>query len=353
MEWKEQSEKDLLLQSPFLARLLLSLPLVETTRILTMGTDGRKILYNPEFANSLTIPEATGVRLHELLHVMLGHHVRRDNRSPQLWNVATDFEVNQIVIDLNYTLPEQRLYDPQYKDMCAEQIYDELKDTDDGKMMQALDQLIDGVEGDDNDPEIKALREAAKQEFEKRAASDLWGDLPGSVKQRLDKMLTPKKTLAEQIVPYLTQLKAVGDETWAPPSRRCSVLPSEEFVPTGNVTVCVDTSGSMERAQIEEILQLIMGTMEIATVNIVFADTDVQEVCEDISELPEEIPGGGGTSFIAALEKAEEMNSDVIVYCTDGYGEFPSVAPNASVLWLYVGTSADDAPFGTTVRVEL
>lgn len=39
--------------------------------------------------------------LHETLHLLLRHHDRRHNRQPQLWNIAADFVINEVVDKLS------------------------------------------------------------------------------------------------------------------------------------------------------------------------------------------------------------------------------------------------------------
>jgi len=35
--------------------------------------------------------------LHELLHIKLNHHLRKENRNNELWNIATDIEIHNII----------------------------------------------------------------------------------------------------------------------------------------------------------------------------------------------------------------------------------------------------------------
>jgi predicted metal-dependent peptidase len=79
------------------------------------------------------------VLAHEALHVITGTHGRRGNRDPFLWNIATDLEVNWVLIDdmklkpANFTgyVNEQTdlspLYNAKYKHVYAEKIYEEIQ----------------------------------------------------------------------------------------------------------------------------------------------------------------------------------------------------------------------------------
>jgi predicted metal-dependent peptidase len=89
----------------------------------TMATDGTRIVYNPGFVDQLTPAELEGTLAHEVLHCALGHHCRRGNRDPRLWNEAADLAINPILIKNGFTLPAGALMDPAFTDLSAEEIY--------------------------------------------------------------------------------------------------------------------------------------------------------------------------------------------------------------------------------------
>ena len=92
----------------------------------TMATDGRRLVYNPEFVAQLTPAELEGVIAHEVMHVALAHHCRRGDRELQLWNEAADYAVNPILLDNGITLPADLLIDPAFRNLSAEEIYSRL-----------------------------------------------------------------------------------------------------------------------------------------------------------------------------------------------------------------------------------
>ena len=47
---------------------------------------------------------------------------------------------------------------------------------------------------------------------------------------------------------------------------------------------------------------------------------------------------------------AKTKRPDVLIYATDLYGEFPSVAPNYPVIWAVVGPCRE-VPFGDIVEI--
>jgi hypothetical protein len=60
------------------------------------------------------------------MHVALAHHCRRGERDAQLWNQATDYAVNPILINNGISLPNDALIDPAFYDLGAEEIYGRL-----------------------------------------------------------------------------------------------------------------------------------------------------------------------------------------------------------------------------------
>jgi predicted metal-dependent peptidase len=112
----------LLLGQPFFGTLSLRLKLVRGN-LPTMATDGARIVYNPAFVDHLSPAELEGTLAHEVMHCALGHQCRRVGRDPELWNRATDFAINPILIANGLTLPAGALNDPAFNNLSAEEIY--------------------------------------------------------------------------------------------------------------------------------------------------------------------------------------------------------------------------------------
>ena len=109
-------------RAPGYAAIIFGLPFVETHRTQTMATDGKCIYFNRTFVQNSTDDELLAVLFHEGLHVSLGHHLRRGNIDPRLWNMAADYAINIIVQQARLSLPNGALLDQKYRGMTAEQI---------------------------------------------------------------------------------------------------------------------------------------------------------------------------------------------------------------------------------------
>jgi predicted metal-dependent peptidase len=109
-------------RAPGYAAIVFGLPFVETHRTQTMATDGKCIYFNRTFVQNSTDDELLAVLFHEGLHVSLGHHLRRGNIDPRLWNMAADYAINLIVREARLSLPDGALLDQKYRGLTAEQI---------------------------------------------------------------------------------------------------------------------------------------------------------------------------------------------------------------------------------------
>ena len=123
----------------------------------TMATDGTHIFWCESFVNESSHEELEFVLMHEALHCTWAHHLRRNDRNPELWNIATDYAING---ELNrsgaisyWKMPKDALYDSKYDGKTADEIYAILlqeKDQKDQENGQADDSSGDG-DSDDQD----------------------------------------------------------------------------------------------------------------------------------------------------------------------------------------------------------
>jgi len=88
-------------ENPFFASILLNFDITQTqdgTKVPTMGvTKYGKLYWNEEFVEQLNQEELRYVLCHEVLHIAKGDLFRRGHRNPELWNVAADLVINDIL----------------------------------------------------------------------------------------------------------------------------------------------------------------------------------------------------------------------------------------------------------------
>lgn len=129
-----------------MASMLLHLDLVEVNdpRCSTMATDGKRIIFNSAFVAEISEEELRGVLLHEALHVVYEHPIRRGSRHSAVWNISCDYAINGfLVYEMGVSLPDGGLLSREYHGQSAEVIYRKLINDEDS-LQSAIDQMEEG-----------------------------------------------------------------------------------------------------------------------------------------------------------------------------------------------------------------
>lgn len=379
----------LLLRHSFFGNLATRLQLVNADEWCgTAATDGLKFYYNSRFIMMLKPKEVEFLVGHEVLHVVYDHMGRRNERDPQIWNIADDYAVNadlkkHQVGQFITTVP--CLYDKKYEGKAAEEIYDDLmknvqKISIDDLLDQMLDDHMDGDEGEgdedgDGDKEGKArgkrpkmsdeekerVRQEVKQAILNAAQSAEAGSLPAGVARMIKQFTNPVMPWRELIQTNLTSAIRT-DYSWMRPSRRGwhmdavmpGMTPGEEI----DVDVAIDMSGSISTKQAQSFLGEIAGMMESFDgykVHVFCFDTEIYNPQDFTSENMDTVDGyepqgGGGTDFMAIFDYLKEQGrvpKRLIVF-TDGYPCGSWGDPDyCDTTWIIHGDPEPNPPFGT------
>jgi predicted metal-dependent peptidase len=128
-----------------------------------------------------------------------------------------------------------------------------------------------------------------------------------------------------------------------------------------NVLVAVDTSGSIDEDELTRFiseLAAITSAYHVINVILYFVDADIYGPYELEKGIELSTPeGGGGTDFsvffATVVDQSDHAELDVIVYFTDGYGEFPEGDPAVETLWVVTsgGLESEQFPFGQVARL--
>ena len=115
---KNQSAK-LLLMNPRAFRQLAMIPIEESKKLRTFATDGKTIFVNVSYAKGLSDKVIRGILIHELLHILGKHGLRRGDFHQRLWNAACDYVINGWIMQSNrygkdFTLPTDALLSERY-----------------------------------------------------------------------------------------------------------------------------------------------------------------------------------------------------------------------------------------------
>lgn len=392
----------LIIDKPFLGALVLRLPLVEASPqwCPTTGTDARSFYYNPAYIDSLSFEQTKFILAHEALHCALSHFARREHRDKRRWDLACDLAINPLLVTEGLVPPPEAFILEHFKDMTAEEIYPCLQENADQEPMdqhlyddqtdkshgggrqgggqsdqgQSQDEEGGGSHGE-TDPQAHGApqppplsapeRESLHKQWQQRLASAAQqaiqaGKLGGSMARLVDHLLQPQLPWRMLLAHYMTRA-ARNDYSFAHPSRRegTAILPGLRSQHI-ELVVALDTSGSISDEEMREFVSEVNAIKGQVGARITLHACDERlapqgpwtfEPWEEI-ELPGHWHGGGGTKFSPVFEWAEgqDRRPDLLLYFTDGKGEFPKREPSYPVLWLVKGR--EKVPWGQRIQLN-
>ena len=349
----------------------------------TAATDGKKIIVNENFLTSLKSSEQNALLLHEVLHMALLHVTRRGQRDGYVWNIAADIVVNDLIIrNTKFKLPQGAIIEKKYKDKSVEHIYEDLLKKNKYKKIKFESSMIDILdkqqEGEDQDASDKKLTEAEIEEVESFWRDKLevlknsdqfdsknndQGSIPGGMGIEIESILEPEVDWRHALWKYVGKTPADFDDL----DRRFFYrgLYLEGLLTEGlEVSVCIDTSGSVSDTFLEQFLAELKGILRSyphVKCDLFYGDTELfgPYPIQTIDETPKAM-GRGGTSFRPFFKYLQNNQNNLMgahkvsIYFTDGYGDFPSKEPEDPIMWLVCkdGLESKEFPFGEVVRIS-
>ena len=376
----------LLLRHSFFGNLATRLQLINADEWCgTAATDGQKFYYNSRFIMMLKPKEVEFLVAHEVLHVVYDHMGRRDNRDPQIWNIADDYAVNA---DLKrhkvgqFITSVPCLYEQKYDGKAAEAIYDDLmKNAQKISIEDLVDQMIDDHMDSDGDgegdqegegnkkgkrpsmspEERERVRQEVKQAIINAASSAEAGSLPLGVERLIKQHTNPVMPWRDLIQTNLTSAIRT-DYSWMRPSRRGwhmdAIMPGMNPGEEIDVVIAIDMSGSISNSQAQAFLGEIGGMMNSFDgykVHVFCFDTETYNPKDFSSEnmdlIDEYEPmGGGGTDFDCIFKYLKDVGNvpNRLIVFTDGYpfGSWGD-ADYCDTTWIIHGDKNPNPPFGT------
>lgn len=408
--------KSILFAWPFIGSIALRMDIVPVRdfRVRTACTDGSTVYFDISFLKTLSADEQKFVLAHEVWHAVLMHMTRKQSRDAGLFNIATDKEVNQLLVNDGFKGPKWVLMpDDNERGKCAEEIYEMLKKKKAKSSKKSgnedSDSEADGTGGTQFDKHVydnEQIPEVDDDGNLKTGISDEWGDvgvdkdfhprvskdfadrmreaiiaeaqrceksrgeLPSAVKALVSKILEPEVRWEEMLAQFVTQCCNGSKKSWLPPNRRHvynDVYVQSRRSEKIKIAVGIDTSGSTmaDRGKfLGELCGLVrtFGAYDItliecdAEVGSVKTYTEDDELENDIMSEKYEMTGGGGTSMTPIFDYIRDHQLDVDCVCimTDGYIEdIPTNPLGLPVIWLVTGDgSMDFCSWGTKVQFK-
>ena len=119
-------KRKMLVKYPFFGSVVANVEYKENKDILSAGTDGETIYYNPEYLEGLSVDEQTFIFTHEVCHIAFNHILRSEGKEPELWNTATDGVINQFLKRDGLKIPKGGVDMAEAINYDAEQLYEKL-----------------------------------------------------------------------------------------------------------------------------------------------------------------------------------------------------------------------------------
>jgi len=151
-----RARSSLVLEHPFFGSIALRMELACDAECRDLWADGRTLACNPVYAANVSEKTLVSAVAHEVLHIALGHHVRRGERDETLWNKACDYAVNCILVESGFPLPDGAPYRKEYTEKSVDDIYKYLAAFHDDSSHSASTRNTEGEETSSVDGEGSA-----------------------------------------------------------------------------------------------------------------------------------------------------------------------------------------------------
>jgi predicted metal-dependent peptidase len=356
-------------KSAFFATLLLHTDVQPSNEVSLAATDGDRVYLNPRAAAGLSAAELDALLLHEVLHAALSHVQRRGPREKKRWNRAADLIVNGMVEHAGLLLQEGAARDGHLETLSVEEVYAALdaeqEEDGRGEAGAGAGDLLDGPPSDappGSGPAQKPadLTRRWKGTLEQaRAAESLSGKGvdPLGLHRELARLAPARLDWRSQLWRFLARTPtdfSGFDRRFIGRGLYLEALDDDSL----HALIAVDTSGSVDDEAVKALVaevQGVLGAYPHVRAELYYADTEAYGPFSLTagSEIPP-AQGGGGTDFRPVFGKVADHEPDLLVYLTDGYGDFPEQPPRIPTLWVVPPGGLEDEgfPFGEVLRLE-
>ncbi len=363
----------------------------------------KKIFVNPDICGKFDDKSFMGLIMHELLHIVFMTSSRRGGRDPDLWNIASDYVINLIVVDeMGYEIPEGGCYEKRFLNMSAEAVYDILEQESksqksqksagkgkQGKGSKTGAQNGKTEQGDSSPAEGNGqyvpgngskgfdlhlpFPLGAEQDVKDivSTAKAIWDSLPdkgrgtigGTLTDYLKHLLKPQVPWEREFHKYAGMTIGKDDYSLSPPHKRYLmdelIVPALRSYQLGKVVVAIDSSGSISLKALQAFASEVakMATL-VEDITIIVADAQIQQVVKtrDVPDFIKElkIHGRGGTDHRPVFEEIQKqrMEPELFIGLTDGDTYYPEKKPHYPVMWCLTGERTD-TPWGKRVFINV
>jgi predicted metal-dependent peptidase len=353
----DKAKAKLMLEHPYFGTLASSLKLEESYDIKTFESNGEMLTYNRDYFDDLDIEEIEFTLANGAMHSVLKHQSRMGGRYIKLWQLATDFTINSMLVKNGLPLPYQANFQDRFENMYSEEIYEIIYSE------SSEDELSnDEVFNENIKSEEQTIKDSDSQDdfFEQLFVKmKNQGTLPKDLEYIVPKYFSNRVDWRDLLYRYISSY-AKSSFSFMPPNKK--YLYQGIYLPslTSNllrIVIAIDTSGSID----DSMLKIFLGEVESITqqypnyeIDIITADSKIQshKVFLSGEQLEYKITGRGGTDFTVAFDYIDNYIDypTILLYFTDGYGTFPTNQPPYDVAWIM--PKEVEVPFGDIIVLD-
>ncbi len=352
-----QAKTKLMLEHPYFGQIASLLKFSSNSDIESFTSDGDSFEYNDEYLSKLNEKELEFTLANSAMHYALSHKNRINQREDWLWQKATDYAINSMLVKNDMFAPQKINLNKRFDGMYAEEIY------------AILESEVDEKEYEEQQKREKKLKQKANLSEKENIDEDFLnqvnqkikaqGELPKDFKRLFPELFIDTIDWRSMLHRYLN-LHAKEDYQFFPPNKKYIhqgfALPSlkSELL---KIVIAIDSSGSIDTDLLATFFghfQSIIESFKSYEIDLIECDAKIQnhKVFYPGDMIEYKTVGGGGTDFRPVFEYVQEHIHDakIVIYFTDGLGSFPKNAPYIDTLW--VMREKREVPFGEVLILD-
>ena len=404
----------MLLKEPFYAHFLSGVVRKVTNEVPTAAVGVRSgkinLFVNEDFflKELKTTSQRVAVIKHETLHIIFKHLFRLGlkNYNLKIFNIAADIIVNQFIG--NWDLPKNAITLNTFPDLdleanqTVEWYYDKLfklneenkkKQKNNSDSSQNETQSSETNTSSSAPVSAKNLKKILSNQIKSPSDHSLWGkessSLKDAIETEIDRMLVQAKDRVSSkefgnIPAGISSLISIAINKRKPKinwkralhifstssrrtriyhsmkriSKRYGTRPGIKIKRFQKMAVAVDTSGSIPlKAYNLFFTEIYAIWKQGAEIEIIECDAAVNNTYQYRGKTPNQISGGGGTSFNPVFKYLKENRFekyDGCIYLTDGYASEPTIKPPCKLFWVITpdGDLGKHLKYGKAVKIN-
>lgn len=261
-------------------------------------------------------------------------------------NKSIDYYNKEVTDFLEYIKDDNQMGDEEYLEKLMEMLENM------GSGGNDHSDMLSGDTGGDIVSEVlmREIRAAAKS-----SQRDSAGNIPGEVQKILENNSKSKVNWKKQLQNIVSSVRSFSQiATRMKRNRRYGLAyPGYRRDTSLHILACLDISGSCIDKSDNFIAELVKMHESGADITVAVGDTRITSVFKFDPKKPIDVTGGGGTEYQPFIDKACELNPDLLIILGD-MGVFGEnlTKPKCPVVWAITGRHERPANYGKSIYID-